>query len=283
MLKNYSKGVIYFRYFYVMLFLLIGHLNSFSQLNVVPTYIFLNAPSRSQECIIRNPSADTVEVWIDFKFGYPQMDDTGKVYMVYGDSTLQDPESAALWCKAYPQRFVLTPQAVQVVRLLVTPPASIADGEYWARVVATEKTSKRIVSPGQGKVGMKFNLFSGSDIPIHYRKGKVTTGLSVTNSRIEVVDNTLKIFANLNREGNASFWGKVKIRVVDKTGKVILTNERMLAVYNTLHFNTTLDAKKLTRGNYSLEMVFSGQRNDVKSQFLLQSRPIVQKNEFSIQ
>ena len=279
---KYSSGRLLF-YSILSLFSLFTSLNSFAQVKVTPVYIFLNSPARSQECVIRNPGADTIEVWIDFRFGYPQMDDTGKVYMVYGDSSLQNPESAALWCKAYPQRFVLTPQAVQVVRLLVAPPPGITDGEYFARVIATEKKSRRITPIGEGKVGMKFNLFSGADVPIHYRKGKVATSLRITDPRIEVNDNTLKILIDLNREGNASFWGKVKMRVIDKLGKVFLTDERKLAVYNTLHFVTSLDVTKLLKGNYYLELVFSSERNDIKSQFLLKSPQQVQRIDFSVQ
>ncbi len=279
---KYSNGRLQLFFIFNLLFLLTS-LNSFAQVRISPVYIFLNFPARSQECVIRNPSADTIEVWIEFRFGYPQMDDTGKVYMVYGDSSLQNPESAALWCKAYPQRFVLTPQGVQVVRLLVAPPPAIADGEYSARVVAIEKTSKRISPVGEGKVGMRFNLYSGADVPIHYRKGKVATSLRIADPRIEVNGSTLKISVDLDREGNASYWGRVRIRVIDKLGKVFLTDERKLVVYNTLHFITNLDVTKLLKGNYSLELGFSPERNDIKSQFLLKSPPQVKRIEFSIQ
>jgi len=228
-------------------FVLPGSLRS--QLNVHPEFMFLNEGSLSQECIVRNPTDDRIEAWVAFRFGYPIMDDTGKVEMVYKDSADSSPESAVPWLKAFPQRFVLEPEGVQIVRLLASPPAALGDGEYYARVVVTEKHSMPLAPAKKGQqVGGSINIFSGSDVPIHYRKGRTFTGLTVQNPAVQVGTNALTFSADLNKTGNASYWGKVRLQILDKGDKIVGSAEHNLAIYTAIKFKMNMDIVSLARG-----------------------------------
>src|SRR5204862_7437145 len=55
------------------------------------------------------------------------------------DSTLP---SAAAWVQAFPRRLTIAPLERQTVRLLVTPPAGLPDGEYWARLIISARGGK---------------------------------------------------------------------------------------------------------------------------------------------
>src|SRR5947207_8554414 len=109
-MKNYTNTLLYMPcdgsqknnigwYSTIFLLLLGGFVpaTSFGQLNVVPQFLFFNEPARSQECVVRNPSDQAVETSIEFRFGFPLMDDSGKVVMVYKDSSNEGPESAVHW------------------------------------------------------------------------------------------------------------------------------------------------------------------------------------------
>jgi hypothetical protein len=254
-----------------------------SQLNIHPEYMFLNEGSLSQECIVRNPTDDRIEAWVVFRYGYPVMDDTGKVQMVYKDSTEEGSESAVHWMKAFPQRFILEPQGVQIVRLLASPPATLADGEYFARVVVTEKHSRPLQpTAGRTNVGGSINVYSGSDVPIHYRKGRSYTGLTVQNPQVQVGTNTLQVSADLAKSGNASYWGKVRMQILDKSSKVVGSAEHNLAIYNALKFKMKVDIMSLARGSYTLAMTFTTHRSDISAKYLLSAPDQVQKVEFAI-
>ncbi len=257
-----------------------------AQLNISPIYMFLAEPTRSQECVVRNPDDDSVEAWISFRYGFPSMDDTGKVTMIYVDSAqaASDVHNASGWLRAFPQRFVLPPQGAQVVRILVTPPPSLAEGEYWARVVVTEKRSQRLpVMGGAGRRTGSVFAYSGSDVPFHYRKGHVSTGLEIQNSQASQADSTILLSFDLSRLGNASYWGKIGIRITDQSGKAVLNQDRKLAVYNTLHYVTKVTIGHLQRGQYNIELSFMTQREDINPKFLLRESTTVETVSFSIQ
>jgi hypothetical protein len=254
-----------------------------AQLNVHPEYMFLNEGSLSQECIVRNPSDDRIETWVTFRFGYPIMDDSGKVQMVYKDSADEGPESATRWLKAFPQRFTLDPEGVQIVRLLASPPPNLPDGEYYARVVVTEKFS-RPLTPAEKRQGVagQINMYSGSDVPIHYRKGRAFTGLTVQNPAVVVGTNSLMLSADLTRTGNASYWGKVRVQILDKADKIVGSAEHNLAIYAPMKFKMPMDILSLARGTYTLNMTFTTHRSDVSAKYLLSAPDQVQKLEFSV-
>lgn len=257
-----------------------------AQLNISPIYMFLAEPARSQECVVRNPDDDTVEAWINFRYGFPSMDDTGKVTMVYLDSAqaVADVHNASSWLRAFPQRFVIPPQGAQVVRILVTPPPSLAEGEYWTRVVVTEKRTQRLAfRGGAGKRTGAVYAFSGSDVPMHYRKGHVSTGLEIQNSQASQADSTILLSFDLSRMGNSSYWGKIGIRINDESGKTVLTTDRKLAVYNTLHYVTRVNVARLTKGQYTIELSFMTQREDINPKLLLKQSTSVETVSFSIQ
>ncbi|MEO7134400.1 MAG: hypothetical protein ABI024_09275, partial [Vicinamibacterales bacterium] len=106
---------------------------------IAPTAVFIDARSRTASLMVVNPNDQTAEVEIGTLFGYPVTDSTGQLIL----RTVEEPDStlpsAAAWVKPFPRRMTLPPKAQQTIRLLVTPPPGLADGEYWARIVVTAR------------------------------------------------------------------------------------------------------------------------------------------------
>ena len=242
---------------------------------VQPSFLFLNQSRSSIPITVRNPGNTAVEVWLEVKFGYVTSNDTGQTIIIY--DTLGTPsESAVQWIKFYPQRFRLEPLRSQIVRVMVSPPPNIRDGEYWARVLIGNQDVKDPRKPadiGKGKSGITFAQQIG--IPLHYRKGVVTTGLDLKNVDVSVTQDKINIKMDLNRLGNASYWGGATFSLFDSQKKRVLLTKKDIVVYTNYHGRIEIDRSKIPPGTYSLEVDISPDlRTNVRKSDLIPSEPI---------
>lgn len=242
---------------------------------VLPKHIFMDASRKTAPLTVRNTGEGEVEIYIHLVYGYITTDDTGKVIMKV-DSTASDSTSAVQWIKPYPVRFVLGGGESQTVRLLATPPPSLADGEYWCRVMVT--IYQRGAPPSQNnkntmRGGMSFANEIG--LPLYYRKGKVVTGLDQQNFSLRKIDNELEIALDLERTGNASFNGARIIKIRDREGNVVRTIESdNLVVFNKYKMKEKILVSDLPAGLYTVEMEISSKRKDISGKFLISCSPV---------
>ena len=73
---------------------------------------------------------------------------------------------------------------IDTVRLLVSPPAGLPDGEYWARLAVLARGGQvplTVTADTSVKVGLSFEV--RTLLPVLYRKGKVATGVAISDLR----------------------------------------------------------------------------------------------------
>ena len=58
-----------------------------ASVGVFPQILFIDSPNRSVAVTISNPTETRQEIWVSFRYGYPLVDDSGKFYIHYMDST----------------------------------------------------------------------------------------------------------------------------------------------------------------------------------------------------
>jgi hypothetical protein len=239
---------------------------------VYPQTLFINAPNRSVAITVSNPTETRQEIWVDFRYGYPLVNDSGKFYINYIDSTnLQEP-NAVPWLTAYPQRFVLEARESQVVRVMAQLPVGVAAGEFWARVVVSSK--QRTATPPQtpgANVRMKMEFISQVDLPLQVRTGSVSTGLKVQGITSVVDSAKLKMGVDLSRMGNASFWGTMHFFLRDRNGRVMKTHDQHVAVFRDVVYPVTIDVAGIDPGEYVIEVDIDNVRPGVPAQYRLKS------------
>jgi hypothetical protein len=263
-------------FFLVVLIILIGSYSSLEAgLDVTPLHVFINQSRGSMPLNIRNPGNTTIEVWLEAKFGYVTSNDSGQSIINY-DTVGTPSQSAVPWLKFYPQRFRLEPLGSQVVRVMVFPPANLPDGEYWARILVGNRDTKDInqtAGTAKGKSGMIFIQQVG--LPLHYRKGKTTTGLDIKSFDFDITVNKIKIRMDMDRLGNASYWGGATFSIVDAAGKRVSFSKKDIVVYTKYHAVIEIDRSKIKPGTYSLDVDISpGLRSDMRKTDLISSEPI---------
>lgn len=121
--------------FFVLAVVLLMSSLAQAQVLVAPTLLFVSDQSRFGTFFVMNRSNVPQEISISFRFGYPVSDSTGNVWMQYDDSLMAQNHSCRSWVRGFPEKFVINPGQRQVVRLLISPPPMIPDGEYWTRLI----------------------------------------------------------------------------------------------------------------------------------------------------
>jgi hypothetical protein len=203
---------------------------------VSPAALYIDSRSRSATLTLYNPGTLPEEIEISFAFGYPRTDGEGniQVLLVPPDSVAAGEPSAAGWLRAFPQRLVLQPDQRQVVRILAQPPAELADGEYWARVLVLSRGGQPPVEQRQGDVTMQLAIETVIATPLSYRKGVQTTGVQVDSVVAERTPDGLRVTFDLTRTGSAAYLGRLRLELVAPNGAILAEGEESIAVYRTL-------------------------------------------------
>ena len=249
---------------------------------VAPHAVFIDHAQRSGSVLLYNPGTEPVEVTISTLFGYPTTDSAGGIRL---DTLPADSAASALaWIQAFPRRLTVAPKERQTVRLLARPPIGLADGEYWLRlIIAAQAGHVPITGVGDTtaiQVGLTLEV--RTIIGVNYRKGAVTTGVSLSNVRAQVVGDSLVTRAKLERRGNAAFVGMIRETLVDSSGavhslqvgdSVVRSYRSPVGVYHTMEprLATAIARPALARGRYWLRYEVVAEREDLDPKVVLKA------------
>ncbi len=239
---------------------------------VYPQVLFINSPNRSVAITVSNPTETRQEIWVDFRYGYPLVNDSGKFYINYMDSTAGQEPNAVPWLTAYPQRFVLNARESQVVRVMAQPPVGLTSGEYWARVVVNSKQRTAIPPQTPGaNLRMRMEFISQVDVPLQVRTGSVNSGVKIHGVTSVVDSGQLKMGIDISRLGNASFWGTIHLFLRDESGRVMTTHDQHIAIFRDLVYPIIMDVANVPPGSYVLELDVDNVRPGVPAQYRVKS------------
>jgi P pilus assembly chaperone PapD len=241
-------------------------------LKVLPNFLFLSAPKQSIAINVQNITDQDREGWIEIKYGYEVSDDSGKI-VIRIDSSQETSNSIVPWVVAYPQRFRLKPQETQVIRLRVNPPADLPDGEYWARILITDKSASPAQTLKENSSGLV--MLQQASVPLFYRIGALSTGVTLDSSYSIASDTMTTLVNTLTRTGNTSFLGLRKISVVDAQGNIVWSKVKNTGVFKTVTLRDSFSRRELPAGEYTVNYEFTtDRRNDIYARDQVKTRPI---------
>jgi len=249
---------------------------------VAPHAVFIDHSQRSGSVLLYNPGTEPVEVTISTIFGYPTTDSAGgiKLDTLPADSAV----SALAWIQAFPRRLTVGPRERQTVRLLARPPIELPNGEYWLRLMIAAQAGRvpitGVADTTAIQVGLKLEV--RTIIGVNYRKGAVSTGVSLSNLRAQLAGDSVITRAKLERRGNAAFIGMIRETIVDSTGAVraqrmgdslITSYQSPIGVYFTMEprLASAIPAPGLPRGRYWLRYEVVAEREDLDPRVVLKA------------
>lgn len=232
---------------------------------VAPHAVYIDHRVRSGSVLLYNPGTEPVEITISTLFGYPTTDSAGAIVLRTVDAPDSTLPSALAWIQAFPRRLTVAPLERQTVRLLARPPAGLADGEYWVRLMIAAKAGQIPIVGVSDTTAIQVGLTLEvrTVIGVAYRKGPVTTRVALSNLRAQLVGDTLITWSRLERRGNAAFVGMVRGTVVDSTGATRASFASPLGVYFTMEPRIASIVGKLPRGRYWLRYEVVAEREDL--------------------
>lgn len=202
--------------------------------SVSPTALYIDSRTRTGVLTLYNPGSLPEEVTIDFSYGFPQADSAGNVVVALTKTPAAGEPSALAWMRAFPRRLLLQPGQRQVVRVLVEPPAGLADGEYWARVLISSRGGQPPIEQTQGDIRLQLNVQTTLVFAANYRKGELHTGATVTAAGARRTAEGVQLQVDLARTGNAAFLGRMRAELLDARGTVLATLYDDVAVYRAM-------------------------------------------------
>lgn len=245
--------------------------------SVSPTALYIDSRTRTGVLTLHNPGTLPEEVTIDFAYGYPQSDTAGNIAVnVTREPTAGEP-SALAWMRAFPRRLQLQPGQRQVVRVMVEPPAGLAEGEYWARVLITSRGGQPPIEQAQGDQVLHLEVQTTLVMAANYRNGDVSTGVTVSSAAARQAGTDVQLQLDLRRTGNAAFLGSLRADLVDARGTVLGSAFDDLAVYTTMRRRLTIPVPAGATGPLQVRMTINTERDDLPAGGALPAPPLTQQ------
>jgi hypothetical protein len=231
---------------------------------VAPAAVAVDDRTRTASLTLINDGITPVEVTVSSFFGYPVTDSLGRMFLRTFAEAADTAPSAATWVESFPRRLRVPAKSRSTVRLLVTPPDTLADGEYWARVVVAARGGQvAVAGTGSGGIEASLTLEVRSVVGLFYRHGATATGVALDSIRATVSGDSLIGRVRLTRQGNAAFVGTLRARLLDAKGRARAESVLPLGVYYTLEPAFALSAAGLPPGRYELSLEAVTSRPDL--------------------
>lgn len=232
---------------------------------VAPPAVFIDHRTRSGSLVLFNGGNEPTEVTITGEFAVPLADSLGAIAL----RTIAEPDSswpaATRWIEAYPRRVTVPPRSRQTVRLLARPPQGLADGEYWTRLVVSSRGAPVPVTLTGDTAGVHvgIDMQVNTLVAVFYRKGAVSTGVTLRDMGTTRIGDSLKVAVAMERGGNAAFIGALHLTLLDAAGRTAATTNVPIAVYRSMTPVFALPVAGLPPGRYTLRARLDMDRPDV--------------------
>lgn len=255
-----------------------------AQVTLAPSLLVIDSKSGVGSLYITNNSAAPQEVSVSFAFGYPDADSAGNIKMNYNDTLAARTYSLNPIIRAYPRAFLLAPQQQQTVRLQVRTKNAAKDAFYFTRVkVGSNQKSADIERKPTDSITAQINFKFDQILPVFYRKGNVSTGLTIHDVSTTIKDKKLTVVPDIERTGTAPFIGSVKAELYSAANERVAFSEATAAIYFRVKNKIELDLSKAGKGEHRLVLTFETKRSDVAKEDLLQAPPVTKQITVNVQ
>lgn len=254
-----------------------------SDVRVAPTSVFMTDRATSGKLFLDNSGTEPQEVELSLIFGYLASDRDGAIHVatdIRGDDTLR---SSAGWMKIFPSKVRLAPHTQQTVRITAYPLSGLPDGEYWSRVVVSTRKPADVRLATE-TIATQIDLVIQTLVPVMFRKGKVETGVAITEAKADRDSTgTLVVHTTMQRSGNATFLGRLVVRLHNPDGKIVAEEANEVAVYYTITRKATFRLPDAPRGEYTIELLIDTERSDLQQNFILPVKRLTTSLGFDIE
>lgn len=263
---------------------IIGFVFSVSgQISLAPSFVFIDENSGVGNLYVSNNSTNLYEVIINFQFGYPDGDTEGNLVMNYDDREAYVKCALDEMIRAFPRSFTLKGGEQRTVRVQLVPGQRQKQGYFYTRLKVLAKPQAAEVSQTTAEgIGTKISFNFEQVTAIFYHKGPVSTGVAVKELDVKQNGKMLEMRPKLEHKGNAPFLGSMIARLKQANGNVVAETQSTVTAYFDVTRRMDLNLDKVAPGNYTLELSFTTQRNDMANTDLVQAPTVTHETQVEI-
>lgn len=233
---------------------------------VVPKRLVFEGNQRSQEINLANTGKDTA-IYAVSLINY-KMTETGSF------EEINNPEKgqrfATDFLRYFPRRVTLAPNEAQTIRVQLTRTGNLEEGEYrshmYFRAVETQTAlGEKDLNSSEG-IAIQIKTVFGISIPVIIRNGKSNTEVSLSDIHANFVLETPQISLSINRTGNMSVYGDLKVEHISEKGVATqLGLVKGISVYtpnSKRQFTMTLNSKIINIKEGKLKVTYSSESGE---------------------
>ncbi len=254
-----------------------------AQVEVAPTRVLLSIRDRSREIKVINPTDNQVEVDASLGFQLIRTDSLGNMGLDSARTPQELARSCEPWLKVFPRRFVLPPRSARSLRVMITPPDTIGDGEYWGRlIVGSMPVQRGVPVANDNEEGIKTQLTMRIElsIPVIYRKGQVETGVAVDTVQLRRHEGGTLALIDLRRLGNSAYRGTLTAKVENSAGAEVASVSQQLTTEFTLRNGVQLPS--LSDGHYRFELNLESTKKGSAEDAVIPAEPVSRTYDLAV-
>lgn len=190
-------------------------------LMIMPKRLVFDGNQRSQEINLANTGKDTAIYAISF-INY-KMTDSGNFEQI--ETPDEGQRFATDFLRYFPRRVTLAPNEAQTIRVQLTRTGNLEEGEYrshmYFRAVQDEIALGEDEIDTSEEISIKIQTVFGISIPIIIRNGQSSSKVNLSDiTLVSKEKEDFQIFMVLNRSGNMSVYGDLKVEHISQQGNV---------------------------------------------------------------
>jgi P pilus assembly chaperone PapD len=255
----------------ILAILLSTNLPAQGNMVVFPKRVVFEGNQKIHELNLANTGQDTARYVISFV--QIRMKENGEF------ENITQPDSGQFFADSYlrifPRTVTLAPNESQLIKIQLIKSNLLAEGEYrshlYFRLVPDNKpllSSDKEAARDSTSISVRLVPIFGMTIPVIIRVGESTTKVSLSNLSFEMTNDTTPTFNFvINRTGNMSTYGDIKVDHISPAGKITeVCNIQGVAVYtpNSMR-RCVINLEKIPGIDYhkgKLRVVYLPQRDD---------------------
>jgi len=210
-------------------------------LHVSPHLLVLDPGTRSATLEFSNTGDKPVSANIAIQLGFTYWQNTDTALIPTPGKNLRGHDTVIVhpkpsdnyagdWITGVPEFLVLKPHETRRITLRINPPASLPDGEYYARIMTMvgSRVKRAAVSKDTANAEALMFPIAGWELPVlrdsvrvYYRKGPLSTGVQIVHAEAKIDTSKgpiedvgpypLRMLVRLKRTGNAHFEGAIEV------------------------------------------------------------------------
>lgn len=205
-------------------------------ISINPKRVVLEDNQQTKELFLLNRTDEAQNYRISFR--EYRMNEDGSLSTVEKDELEEDHFVASDHVRFFPRRLTLGPGESQTVRLQARIPRDMHDREFRSHIVFRNIPDERPAGHEDEEadgISIAIQARPGLSIPVIVRRGDLQADISIDGLAIEEEEDSDYLGLNLNRDGNKSTYGNLRVYHEDVNGhRTEIGRVNGVAVYTPL-------------------------------------------------